>query len=784
MLYSFDLLSELVDLEGITPAELAQKLTFASFEVDACHTLASASKLVIGHVLTCVKHPDSDHLHVLKVQAGPEGVLDIVCGAPNVAAGENVIVALPGCQLPAIGETIKASSIRGCPSNGMCCSLSELGVEKAGQSEEDLNGIHILPEEAPVGSYEVLKYLGLDDTVFEIDILPNRPDCLSHLGMAREIGAILGRKLKFTLDPELPHGKASVSVSSLTSSCDKFLLAEVKGLQGGKTPEKVVRYLRTLGIRSVSKIVDLGNWSMVLTGQPLHMYDLDKVAGGKLTVRDDIEEKLLALDGKEYQTVKGDVVICDEKKPCCLGGVMGLKSVAVDEKTTHVGIEAAHFYHAAIRHTSSRLGLISDSSALFVKGVNPYLTAEALNWTLKLVKEFFPEAEIVGLSSFDQTAPFKGSYPFSVAALNKRMGASYAPETVLGILKRLGLSYDGKEVQKSKYRLDLNEQCDLDEEVFRLADQKDISLSLKNLPETAGSLTPSQAKTRKIRSFLLAQGLDEVITYTLLNARLDKELRVFSADPSYKVMHPLTEDHLYVRSDLLSSLANVIQYNLDRKNTDIGFFEISTVDTPKGNHLYLSLGLAGNVAEQGMVKTHPADFYDLKGLFEGLMGLLGLDERRYQLTRSVNPSFHPGRSADARLGKDLLATFGEVSPVSSFAGMYLMEIDLGLALSQKTSKLKVQPLPSFQPIRRDLAFKILDHDLTAGQIVREIKKAGGKYVLKAEPFDVFTKDGSLYMAFALTLYKEDKSFTDTEINSLLNTIILDVTHTLKTELRS
>jgi phenylalanyl-tRNA synthetase beta chain len=784
MLYSFKLLSSLVDLEGISVQDLIDKLTFGAFEVDGCKKAASASKLVIGHILSCQKHPDSDHLHVLKVDCGQEGVKDIVCGAPNVQAGQKVIVALVGCELPAISETIKASEIRGCKSEGMCCSLTEIGVDKAAQSKEDLEGIHILPEDAPVGEKDVLGYLGLDDTILDISVLPNRPDCLCHLGMARELACLLERKMKDVAYPLLTSKKASIEVSSATPSCDKFLLAEVKGLKEGPTPEYVVKYLRALGLRSVSKIVDLGNYSMLLTGQPLHMYDLDKVEGKRLTVRDDFEGDFTALDEKSYKLIKNDIVIEDEKKVCCLGGVMGGKDVAVDDKTVHIGIEAAHFYYANIRHTSNRLGLVSDSSSLFAKGVNPYTTEEAMEITLSLLKEFFPEAEVEGISSYSTVKPLTSSYAFSYDVCNSHLGMKLSKDEIDQILSRLGLKCVGGKIASIPHRLDLVEQCDIDEEVFRLEPREKISMSLSGLPQTAGSLSDKQVLYKKIREQLIGMGLDQCITYTLVNQKLDKAFRIFDEDSGYKVLHPLTEDHQYVRTDLLSSIENSLEYNLSRKNLDVRLFEISDIDTPKGNHTYLAFGMIGNISERGMLKGHQADFFDAKGVAYSILDLAGLDERRFTLVRSKNPSFHPYRSADILIGKKLIGTFGEVNPALHLGKMVLGELDLGFISEQKSSKTKAAPLPVLQPLRRDLAFKLLDENVTSEDIIRAIKKAGGKYVTKSEVFDIFVKDNATYMAFASYFVKEDKSFTDGEINSLMNTIILNVTHTLKVELRS
>lgn len=782
MFFSFSLLSELVDLSGISPEKLAHDLTFAQFEVEGTHKVASGSKLCIGHVLSCEKHPDSDHLHVLKVDCGQEGVLDIVCGAPNVAKGQKVIVALVGCELPAIGETIKAGVIRGVASNGMCCSLSELGVDKSAQSDEDLKGIHVLPEDAPVGERNVLSYLGLDDTILDVNVLPNRPDCLSHFGLAREISSLEKRPLRFKVSVELPAGKSGYEVTSLTSSCDKFFFAEV-GLKDGKTPEKVVRTLRNLGLRSVSPAVDLGNYAMILTGQPFHMYDLDKVEGKKLSVSDSYEGKFTALTGKEYDLVKGDLVICDADKVCCLGGVMGAESVAVDEKTTRFGIEAAHFYFSNIRHTSNRLGLVSDSSSLFVKGTNPYTIEESMNEILSLAAEFFKDVEVIGTASYDRTEPLKNGFGFSYEKLNSRLGAHYPREVIDDVLNRIGAVYKDGKIYKNKYRLDLNEQCDIDEEVFRLAPQEYIVQSIENLPVTHGELTDKQAKIRRVENFLADQGLDQIVTYTLVSKKQEEGIRVFSKEPSYVVLHPLTEDHKYVRSDLLESMVQAISYNRDRKSEDLGLFEVSEIHTPKGNHTYLSIGLSGKKERRGMLESSPYDFFDIKGYFTSIAELLGVSDKRYTLVPSKNPSFHPGRSADALFGKNVVATFGETNPASSYKGMILLELDLGAFIATRSSRLKIAPTPVFNPVRRDLAFTLDDPSVTSAQIEKEIRKAGGKYVSGVEVFDSFEKDGKTSLAFALELYREDRSFKDEEINSLLNTVILDVTHTLKVSLR-
>lgn len=783
MLFSLNLLKKLVNIGDIEVEDLVNKLVGAGFEVEGYKSVASASKLVIGHVLSCLPHPDSDHLHVLKVDCGQEGVLDIVCGAPNVAKDQKVIVALVGCVLPAIGETIKAGNIRGAESNGMCCSLSELGVDKSAQSEENLKGIHVLDKNAKVGEKNVLGYLGLDDVILDVSILPNRPDCLSHLGFARELKSILNTSMVSYKLPVLPSKKSKYSVESVTPNCDKFSLLEVE-LDGGKTPEEIKRTLLGLKIRSISPAVDLGNYSMILTGQPLHMYDLDKVKGNKLVISEDKSGPFTALDDKEYQFINGDIVISDEDKVCCLGGVMGSKAVAISSSSKHIGIEAAHFYYASIRHTSSRLGLVSDSSSLFSKGTNPYLVDEALKVTLNLAGEFFSKLEVVGLSTFDKVKSFDGKYPFSLDVLNKHLGTGFTMDEISTDFTRLGLTYKDGFILKDIRRLDLLEQCDIEEEIFRLEPRSRINLSIDRMSITSGCLTSNQESEKRIKENLVANGLNQIITYTLLSDKLDKLGRVFDNKPSFKVNHPLTEDHEYVRSDLVSSMISAITYNLAHKNENLSLFEISHIDTPTGNKEYLSIGLKGVELTRGLVSPITYDFFYLKGLIVDVLSILGLDERRYSLVRSKNSFFHPGKSADIMIGKTLVGTFGEISPVTKLPSMLIAELDLSFLMSQKSSKTKAASLLSIAPIRRDLAFKLLDAEVQAEDIIKAIKKAGGKYVLSSEVFDIFNKDGETYYGFATFFSKEDKPFTDAEINSLLNTIILSVTHSLKVQLRS
>ena len=374
MKISWNWLKEFVNLDNTTPEEVAKKLTFAGIEVDEIKKIASGTNLVIGEILTCEPHPDSDHLHVLNVDEGKFGVHQIVCGAPNARKGLKVIVARSGAVLPEV--TIAPSSIRGVESDGMCCSLRELGVDKSSLNEKQINGIEELPMDAPVGEEDVLHYLGLDDIIIEIELLANRPDMNAMENVAREVSCLLNEKENIKEYPETITGESSFKVSSLTDKCPLFGAREVRSIVTKESPEWLRRILSSEGIRSINNVVDIGNFVMLLTGQPINMYDADKLTVPSLEVRDDYVGEFVAMNALSYALKEGDLVVSSAGKPMCLAGIMTSEAAEVTPKTKNVIIEAASFAGASIRRTSNRLGLASESSSRFVKGLNLLLSAK------------------------------------------------------------------------------------------------------------------------------------------------------------------------------------------------------------------------------------------------------------------------------------------------------------------------------------------------------------------------------------------------------------------------
>ncbi len=775
MLFSYKELSRLVDLSSFTPESLRDRLTFAGFEVEGMEKMAQASKLVIGHILTCENHPDSDHLHLLTVDCGSEGILDIVCGAPNARKDLKVIVALIGCELPALGETIKKGSIRGKESNGMCCSLLELGVSKDSLDENSpsLTGIEELPADAPVGEHEVLKYLSLDDTIFDINVLANRPDCLSYVGMAREIASLTGAKLAPVPVFENKY-KDEVISETLSEKCNRFDLLSIRNIVCKKeTPLAIRRVLLANGVRSIDPIVDLGNYVMLLSGQPFNMYDADSNPSKKYVCRDDLEGKFTCFDGKEVDLIKGDLVICDgENRPLCLAGVMAGDKASVTLNTKNIDVEAAIFYHANIRHTCNRLGMSSASSQLFAKERNPKMIPEALAILIAVLPEFFESYEVTSYHSDNKAEEENKPFAFSYDTLNKRLGSAYTKEEIDAVLD----AYRVKKVSEDMLlapidRTDLNEQCDIDEEVFRYYPASKIMPSLDHFPITHGTLSPAQKMKRELRELLVSRGFEEILSFTLISEKEDQSVRVFDQNESYRIINPMTKDHEIVRSDLLPSMIATINYNVAHQNSDLALFEISDIDTPKGNKLYLSIGLRGGKSLSEKFKIREYDFFDMKGVIEAIFAKLGIAPTRYRLAYSTNEQFHPKASADIFMGKDKVGTFGQLHPNFSKDKLLVAELDLGYLFNLKGLKTKFTSFNSFPMVRRDLSFKMNDK-VTYAQLKKQILSIKNTFVKEVDYFDDFTDKltGERFLGVSLLMGKSDGTLNDVEINSALEAV--------------
>lgn len=776
MKVSYKYIKERLHLDA-TPEEIADKLTFAGAEVEGIEPLGQGTNLVIGHILSCVPHPDSDHLHILQVDEGPFGVHQIVCGAPNARVGLKVIVARTGAKLR--GGEIKPSKIRGVDSDGMCCSLLELGVEGKYLSEKQTSGIEELDESAPVGESNVLGYLGLDDVAIDISVLPNRPDLYAFENVVKEVACLFDIEQRKEETKELPLNATSFKVGSETSSCKIFSARVIKGVETHASPLWLSRLLEVSGIRSINNIVDIGNYIMLLTGQPLNMYDLDKLPKQELIVRDDLEGEFLAMDGNKYPLQKGDLVVTSDGQPMCLAGIMTADACRVDENTKNIVVEAASFHFASIRHTSNRIGLASDSSLRFCKGINPDQMEDVQRKTSEILSEIAGAKEIEETALYDVYAHEKKEIRTSVAYLNGRLGTSFDTDLILKTLARDNLSprIEGEELvcEVPSYRLDMDGEADISEELIRILGYDKIVSTLPITQLALRGLTPKQEKKKAIRDYLLAQGLYEVVTYTLVSKDQLGSFRYLNNHEALKLKNPLTVDREFVRPSLLPSLLKVATYNVARQNKDFGIFEVSDIDASDFQGQYLSFVLTGNAKGQGRLGERPYDFFDAKGYAEAILKILGVKEGRYRFMpwSLGGDEMHPGRSAEIRLGKQLVGYFGEVHPVAlkknDLKSAIVLELDFDALASLNATPIKVAVPAKYPSVSRDLSV-VLAKDVAFDDVRRSLMKCS-PLVRSVEAFDVYTGlgvvEGKKSLALSLTLGSEDHTLQEGEIQEAM-----------------
>lgn len=798
MLVSLKNVKQYVSLDGLTAEEIANGLTFSGVEVEEISKMASGTNLVIGEILKCEAHPDSDHLHVLDVDLGTKyGVTQIVCGAPNARKGLKVIVARVGAVLPQV--EIKKGVIRGVESNGMCCSLLELGVESKYLTEYQQAGIEELPSDAPVGEENVLGYLGLDDEVLNLSVLANRPDLLSIYNVAREIGAIFNREVKIPAVEAKQDYKTDLIVGSETTRCSQFSAKEMKGLVTKPSPKWMADYLNAMGIRSINNIVDIGNYVMLMTGQPLHMYDADKLPKKELIARDDFDGDFVALDEKTYKVNPNDIVITSNKIPMCLGGVMGSLACAVDENTKNIFIEAASFDGASIRRTSNRLGLVSESSQRFVKGTNHFQAEYVINFAAQLIRDLCDtkeESNIVTYQSEEKKATVIAS---SATRINARLGTEFSEEEIKKALTRLHFKVEETEGDKflataPEWRLDISCDADLSEEVIRLLGFNNVKSILPCLDTKVGALSLSQDRLKNIRGYLLDSGLDECLTYSLISKKEQDKFNLLNNEEHYVLLNPLTDEHEVLRTHILHQLLEVANYNVAHQNKDLALFETSNMISKKSRSEHLAIVLVGNRSLQGALRKDPYNFYDVKGLVEGIFAMLGIEQSRYKFEKltSHKDELHPGKSAEIYFQNQLVGVCGELHPnkIDEYSlgktNAVVLEMNLDLLLNAKVSTVKMNQISKFPSVQRDLAF-LVSKDVLAKDLIKTIKYVGKGLVEDAFIFDVYEgsniANNMKSIAISIIYRKEDGTLKDKEVIDVEERIKFELTKVYKAELR-
>lgn len=774
MLVSLKEISKYVDLSGLSANDIAKRLTDAGIEVEEIKHFSEGTNLVIGEIISCEKLEKSDHLHRCKVNIGDD-ILSIICGAPNARVGLKVIVAKVGAKLPH-DITIKQSKICGEDSYGMLCSLKELGVEDKYLKEEQIKGIEELPIDAKVGETDVLGYLGIDDTILDLKLLANRSDCLSLYSVSKEIAALFKRKLNIPTYEDLANTNIDFKVGSESNNSKAFRARIFKNVTIKESPNWLKNILHSEGIRSINNIVDIGNYVMLLTGQPVHMYDLDKLPKNELVVKDNIDTKVKALDEKEYQINEGDLVVTSNNIPVCIAGVMGLENVSVTEKTKNICLEVAHFYGPRIRKTSSRLGLSSDSSMRYIKGINLHMMDETLIIATKLIHDLASCNEISYTNTYDELDKSLKEIKCSVSYINNRLSSNVSKDIILDTLKTL---YFGiKEIDEDNFiatvppfRNDIEGKADLSEEIVRYLGFDIITTHLPLMETSLGGRSLNDNKVKIIKDYLLNQGLYEILTYTLLSEKESKYFNILNKDEPYVIMNPLTEDHKVVRKTLLTSLINTICYNLNYQNKNFGLFEVSNIETKKENSEYLAIGLVNKKLEMDLFKSEEYSFYDLKGYIYNIFRILNISESRIRLERFNSEEFHPTRSALIYLDNKLIGVFGELHPLlkQQFGikkdHLVIGEINLTKLLDVRTSNNKFKEFSKFPSVNRDYAFYLNDK-LTYSDIIKEIKK-GSNLIKDIKLFDIYKdQNGLTSLALTVTLEKDNGSFLANEITDI------------------
>ena len=790
MLVSYNWLKQYTNVEDNANA-LAEKITRGGIEVEGVEYLAEEiSNVVVGYVVSKEKHPDAEKLNVCQVNVGEEENLQIVCGAPNVDAGQYVIVAKVGAKLP--GIKIKKAKLRGVESQGMICSLAELGLSKSVVPKNYQEGIYVFETEQELGS-DVVEVLGLNDYILDLSITPNRADALSMRGLTYELGALYNNKVNFNdVEKEENYEATSLQVAVESDSCRNYVGQIVKNVEVKSSPLWLQTRLMNSGIRPINNIVDITNFVLLEFGQPMHAFDKDLV-GDKIVVRDAKEGEVLeTLDGEERKLQTTDLVITDGTRAIALGGVMGGKNTEVSEETKNIILESAYFNPTSVRRTSATHGLRSDSSARFEKGIDPNMQKAALARAVELILELCPNAVVessVGVVNKEEEKVVE----ITTSYINNYLGITLSTEEIAAILEGLSftveVSGENLVVKVPTRRPDISIKQDLVEEVIRIYGYDNLASTLPKFSKTTkGGLTYSQRMVRDLRAVYASLGFNDTINYSLVS---EEEATEYTLEDHHKVrlLMPMTETHSTLRQSLVPGLLNTVQYNVARKQKDLKLLEIGRVFFGSGDDniqpketLYLSAALTGEErATKWLKESSSLDFFAAKGYLEVVFERLGLDEK-VTYRKSTLEGMHPGRFAEVYLGEKRIGFIGEVHPrVADKLGLnttYVFEINLDEVISESKVKPKYEEVTKYPEITRDIAM-LVDVKDEYQNIYNVIESVNSKLITKVELFDLYVGAellvGKKSLALTITYSDKQKTLTDEEVTAVHDKVLSALT---------
>jgi len=793
MLVSLQWLKQYVDInESIEELEMA--LTMIGQEVEAIEEQGKyLNKVVVGELLEVEKHPEAEKLTVCKVKVGEDKVLQIVCGAKNHKVGDKVAAATDGAVLPGDFK-IKKSKLRGVESHGMLCSEKELELS------EGHDGIMILPPDAPVGM-ELKEYLKADDVVFELEITPNRPDCLSHIGIAREVAAYYKRDLKEPAKDIAENGeKNSVNVQiDAPDLCGRYSARVIKGVEIKESPEWLRKRLSAIGIRSINNVVDITNFVMMEYGHPIHAFDYDKISGNKIVVRRAADqEKITTLDGKERELDSNMIVIADGEKAVALAGIMGGANSEVDNKTKSILLEVAHFQPENIRKNSKKLGLSSDSSYRFERGVDIEDCLKIADRAAKLIQEVAGGEILSGTADAYPAKPESKEIVVNLDKLNKFIGKEIPANEVKDILERLELKVEECceghiKVVPPSFRGDLERVADIYEEVLRMYGFANVEAKMPLEEIKPGIVSKENFEVDYMKKQLKELGLQEVINYSFIPENALEKVKMTAE--TIKLMNPINEDMVIMRPTLIYSLLTNIRDNFNRNIFDLKIFEVSRTFIDSKEKLpfepvKMGIAIAGRDNRNlWNAKPENYDFYDLKGIVDKFMENNGL--KKAEIRRSSHTAFHPGRSADICAGKDVIGTFGEIHPdVLENLGIeervYIAEIDMVKFIKYSKNKIDYKRVVKYPAVGRDFAI-VLPEDVLVGNMLKEMEKISN-LVESVELFDIYRgeKVGENLKSAAVNLVfrADDRTLGEEEINGLTESMLKMVETKFGGKLRS
>ncbi len=762
-----------VDTDG-----LCATITMAGLEVDSVEPVAGEfNNIIVARVTSVEKHPDADKLNVCQVDTGSD-TLQIVCGASNVREGLVVACAMIGAVLPG-NFKIKKSKLRGVESHGMLCSEKEMGLA------DSADGLMELPEDAPIGT-DVREYLQLEDSVIEVDLTPNRSDCLSVAGVAREVATLYQCEMnvpEFNTVPVSIDDTFNVSVSA-TEACPRYLGRVIRDVNvKAQTPLWMVEKLRRSGIRSLGPAVDVTNYVMLELGQPMHAFDLDVLEGSIQVRMADKGEKVTLLDGKEIEAVADTLIIADEKKPLALAGIMGGEQSGVGDNTRHLFLESAHFNPLAIAGKAREYGLHTDSSHRFERGVDPEMPARAIERATQLL------IEICGGQAgplVDQTSsadlPSREPIELRLERVNRMLGLTFEATEVEGILSRLGMSLSaidgGWMVTPPSFRFDIAIEADLIEEIIRIHGYNNIPRTMPSYQPQMKPLKEADVSLQRVKDTLVERGYFEAISYSFVDPKWQAAINPDIAP--VKLANPISADLSVMRTSIWPGLLKAVQHNLNRQQSRVRLFETGLTFVERDGELVqkpmLSAAITGPVtAEQWAEDDRKVDFFDAKADLEAIISLTDLESIKFE--KFTHPALHPGQSAKIIKENQTIGWIGAIHPnvrktLDIDPPVYLFEVDQQALLNGAVPAFK--PLSKFPEVRRDLAL-LVKQEISVDELLTSIKSATSEIFQEILLFDVYTgtgiEDGLKSVALGLILQGFSATLTDEDVESEISKIV-------------